>query len=64
MHRDVPSESLCVSIRGQTNICWGCVGVVLGVCYGPPDWEEAADEDFLRKLEDVLCAQTLVLWGT
>ena len=36
---------------------------VVGVCYSPPDQEEAVDETFLLQLQEVLCLQALVLMG-
>ena len=34
-----------------------------GVCYRPPDQEEAVDEAFLLQLQEVLSSQALVLMG-
>ena len=43
---------------------WSSKGhLVAGVCYKPPDQEEAGDEAFLLQLQEVLCSQALVLMG-
>ena len=36
---------------------------MVGVCYRPPDQEEAADKAFLLQLQEVLRSQALVLMG-
>ena len=37
--------------------------LVAGVCYRPPDQEEAVDEAFLLQLQEVLHSRALVLMG-
>ena len=36
---------------------------MVGVCYRPPDQEEAVDEAFLLQLQEVSCLWSLVLMG-
>ena len=37
--------------------------LVVGVCYRPPDQEEAVDKVFLLQLQEVSCLRALVLMG-
>ena len=37
--------------------------LVVGVCYRPPDQEEAVDEALMLQLQEVLCSWALVLMG-
>ena len=52
-------ESLWVKFKDQSSKG----NLVAGVCYRPPDQEEAVDEAFLPQLQEVLCLQALVLTG-
>ena len=53
-------ESLWVKIKDQSSKGH----VMVGVCYRPPDQEEAVDEAFLLQLQEVSHLQALVLMGT
>ena len=56
---DEPTESLWVRLEEKT----GKGGIVVGVCYRPPDQEEQADEALYRQIGAAWHLQALVLTG-
>ncbi|KAK4806898.1 hypothetical protein QYF61_012619 [Mycteria americana] len=58
MDEETP-ESLWVRIKEQTNTG----GIVVGVCYRPPDQEEQADEALCKQIGAASHSQALVLMG-
>jgi len=71
MRKWIHCEELCLrNSHDQAESLWVKVKdlfskghLVVGLCYRPPDQEEAVDEAFLLQLQEVLHPRALVLMG-